>query len=144
MVLIRQSYAILVIAIVEFLIGGVLALLALPRFRLTPDWAYYPTFSPLWILFGFLFLRKGIAVARVYSPGWELERSEVEDWLEYSSEIGKKITLLKYWRVHSCGAIELIASSTPTIVGSWLPSEPARRMVRPLTFESSPLKMSRS
>src|SRR5689334_21091495 len=40
MLLIRQSYAILAIAIVEFLMGGVLAVLAVPKFRLTPDWGY--------------------------------------------------------------------------------------------------------
>lgn len=89
MLLLRHRYAILAVAWTDTLIGASWELLIWSNCRRPFDWIYYASFSLLWICFGLLCLRSGIHLPSVYSPGWELEREQVEQWLLVLQRNGK-------------------------------------------------------
>ncbi len=89
MVWLRYRYAVLAIALANFVIAGFWRLLGFLYSHTPFDWVYYLSFSLAWVLLGVVFLRAGIRLAAVYTPGWDLERDQVERWLQVLQGNGK-------------------------------------------------------
>jgi hypothetical protein len=77
----RNRYSILAIGLAYVLMGVSCALLMSPKSHTPFDRIFYNALSLFWVGFGFWFVRQGIQLAAVYTPGWEMERDQAEQWL---------------------------------------------------------------